>query len=409
MKKRSSLLTLLLLALILACGFLGLDPKAAGNQDASALTGTSNNQDESGFSDFADSSGNQNSPDFSDAANNPQNSGGQDVNNPQNSGGQDAQKLPGMTLTMLDVGQGLSLLIEEDGRYMLYDGGGRSASSYIVSYLLSRGVKELDMVAVSHYDEDHMAGLIGVMKNFPVKTLLRPEYRISGKLYDSFQEAAEESGCTQIFPGLGDSYSLGNARIEVIGPTDYEDDMENNRSLSLKLSYGGNSFVCFGDTEARMEAKIIKSGVDISADLYVVSHHGSGSSSSKNFVKAIAPAYAFISVGEGNASGHPAEKTLKTLENAGCKVYRTDLSGEVSAVFKGSGIEIIENPVNEPVEAYPAEDAGEYILNISSKKFHGSALCKGVQSMSEKNKSIVTLPRQQLIDRGYSPCGICKP
>ena len=82
---------------------------------------------------------------------------------------------------VLDVGQGQSVLIEADGHYMLIDGGGRDASSFVVSYL--RGIEKLDCIAVTHYDEDHYAGIIGVLKTIPCDLLVAPPYAGEGELY----------------------------------------------------------------------------------------------------------------------------------------------------------------------------------------------------------------------------------
>lgn len=89
-------------------------------------------------------------------------------------------------LHLLDVGQGQSVLIEADGHYMLIDGGGRSSSSFVVSYLKQQGIDHLDLIAVSHYDEDHMSGLIGALSVFPDDELLLPSYEGEGSLYQSF-------------------------------------------------------------------------------------------------------------------------------------------------------------------------------------------------------------------------------
>ena len=134
---------------------------------------------------------------------------------------------------VLDVGQGQAVLIEADDHYMLIDGGGRASSSFVVSYLKQNGIELLDLIAVSHYDEDHMSGTIGVLSAFPCGTLLLPPYAGATELYRSLAVAAVSNCCQIMRPGVGETFSLGTAAIEVIAPvrTDYAN--ENDLSLGF--------------------------------------------------------------------------------------------------------------------------------------------------------------------------------
>ena len=130
-----------------------------------------------------------------------------------------------LTLTMLDVGQGLSVLIEADGHYMIYDGGGRSTSSYVVAFLKGQGVEQLDYLVASHYDEDHLAGLVGCLNVFPTSVILCPDYQKDTTIYASFQkkvlevtEGEQKAGTQLIHPQVGDSWKLGSARLTLLGP-----------------------------------------------------------------------------------------------------------------------------------------------------------------------------------------------
>lgn len=113
------------------------------------------------------------------------------------------------SLTMLDVGQGLSVLVQADGEYLLYDGGGRGASSYVVAYLQQHGVTELEWLVASHYDEDHVSGLVGVLHTTPVKKALMPDYTTDTQIYQSMQNALAEKAVTVTYPAQGDTFSLG--------------------------------------------------------------------------------------------------------------------------------------------------------------------------------------------------------
>ena len=245
---------------------------------------------------------------------------------------------PTFTMTMLDVGQGLAILIEADGRYMLYDGGGRDSSAYVVSYLSSRGIEAVDIVIASHYDEDHIAGLIGVLNTAYVGSFVCPEYEADTKIYESLCENLIKKGTTVIHPYEKQAFALGDAIVQVISPEKYlteDQENENNYSVAVRISYGNFSCIITGDAEEELERSIAASDINIKSDVLVVGHHGSSSSSCEAFIKAVAPEYAFISCGSGNAYGHPAKRTLNTLKKYGVQIFRTDMQGEVSVSSDG--------------------------------------------------------------------------
>lgn len=105
-----------------------------------------------------------------------------------------------LNLHYLDVGQGNAVLAESQGRYMLIDGGARKASSFVVSYLEKQGVKELDYLLISHFDEDHLAGAIGALHKFPVKQLITPDYETDSSIYQSYAEVVEEKQYQAVHP-----------------------------------------------------------------------------------------------------------------------------------------------------------------------------------------------------------------
>ena len=101
---------------------------------------------------------------------------------------------------MLDVGQGLSVLVQADGKYLLYDGGGRGTSSYVVAYLQQHDVTKLEWLAASHYDEDHISGLVGVLHTTPVEQALMPDYTTDTQIYQSLQTVLGEKNVPVIYP-----------------------------------------------------------------------------------------------------------------------------------------------------------------------------------------------------------------
>jgi len=220
-------------------------------------------------------------------------------------------------LRMLDVGQGLAVLIKSDGHYMLYDGGGRYTSSYVVAYLKKHGVKKLDYLVASHYDEDHIFGLVGVLNTTKVTKALTPNYKTTTKVYKSFRSKLSKSKAKEVHPKLGSTYKLGNAKFKVIGPANYKSKDHNDDSIAIRVTYGNFSVILTGDSSTTAESKILRNNKALESTLYVVSHHGSSHASGASFLNKVKPQYALISVGADNSYGHPHEEALARLKNAG--------------------------------------------------------------------------------------------
>lgn len=151
---------------------------------------------------------------------------------------------------VIDVGQGLSVLAESDGHFLLYDGGDRSASSAVVAYLKKQGVKSLDYIITSHYDADHINGLVGALNVFPVQRIMGPGYEASSKVYQSLISAAESQGLAMEHPEQGNYYRLGNASFQILSQDDSSRD-GNNRSIAIMLINGNNRFLLTGDITSR--------------------------------------------------------------------------------------------------------------------------------------------------------------
>ena len=174
-----------------------------------------------------------------------------------------------LSITMLNVGQGLSILLESNGEYMLYDGGDREASSYVVAYLDNHNINHLKYMFASHYDDDHINGLVGVLNTTKVDTVVNPNYETDTKVYNSYKEKLSENGADVNYPSVGDKYKLGYANITVLAPArDYDD--YNEMSVAIKVQC--DDFVCIitGDAEKESEADMLKNGISLNADLYVV-------------------------------------------------------------------------------------------------------------------------------------------
>lgn len=251
-----------------------------------------------------------------------------------------------MAVHFLDVGQGLSILVQSGGQNLLYDGGDRSASSFVVSYLQNQQVTNIDYLISSHYDEDHVSGLIGCLNNFEVSNVIGADYVHDSGLYDSFMNAVEANGLSVQHPAVGTEFSFGTGSFTVWAPSEISGD-SNNNSVAIKLTNGESSFIFTGDAEYDSEESMVASGIDLSCDVLCVGHHGSASSTSWDFLEATVPEYAVVSCGTDNQYGHPDADTMEKLEAMEIEVFRTDKQGTVIALSDGSSLSWNASPCND--------------------------------------------------------------
>ena len=229
----------------------------------------------------------------------------------------------------IDVGQADSTLILCDGYAMLIDGGNAEDSSLLYSYLKKLDVDYLDFVVCTHAHEDHVGGLSGALNYAWAGVVLSPVTEYDSRAFNSFVKTVKKQGLELTIPKPGDTYSLGSADFEILGPLyDYED--PNNTSIVIRLTYGTVSFIFSGDAEAESELDLVDEyGNYLSSTVMKVGHHGSSTSSCAKYLNAVNPTYAVISCGVDNSYGHPHEVTLEKLEEAGITYYRTDEQGTI--------------------------------------------------------------------------------
>ena len=251
-----------------------------------------------------------------------------------------------MTVHFLDVGQGLAVLVQSEGQNLLYDGGPRSASSYVVSYLQEQNVSEIDYLISSHYDEDHVSGLIGCLSAFTVDNVIGADYVHDSSLYSSFMDAVAAQGLEVQHPAVGAEYTFGSGEFTVLSPKTISKE-SNANSVAIKLTNGDNSFIFTGDADYNSEADMVASGLDLDCDVLSLGHHGSATSTSWDFLQATVPEFAVISCGAGNMYGHPHEETMEKLADMGIQVYRSDEQGTIVASSDGSTITWSAEPCND--------------------------------------------------------------
>ena len=318
------------------------------------------------------------------------------------------------SVEMLDVGEGLCILAEMDGHYLLYDGGGRETSSLVVRHLRDKGVGRLDIMVASHYDEDHISGLIGVLSDIPVDRVIAPDYEAETSIFRSFQKKLADSSAELLSPYPGDRYPMGDGEILILGPGRENYEIENDRSVAVLLTFGKFRCLITGDAESKAELQMTESSRDLSADLYVAGHHGSASSSTCRFLEAVHPRYVFFSCGADNPYGHPAARVLDAVRDEGAEIFRTDRQGSVTAYTDGEFLWFIAEPCDDWAPGTVAEHKTpvpgkeEYILNQRTMRFHRPD-CESAAKMNPENRVLSRDSREDLIARGYLPCGVCNP
>ena len=311
-----------------------------------------------------------------------------------------------------DVGQADSALVICDGETMLIDGGNIGDGDDVVASLENLGISELDIIVSTHTDEDHLGGLPDVMEAFEVGTIYADGKPAETKIYQKFCDIADENGLELTDPDPGETVSLGSAEVTFLGPISLVSD-PNGNSIVLRIDYGETSFVFTGDATEKEEKEIVEAGMDLSADVLKVSHHGASESSCYLFLREVMPRYAVISVGEGNKYGHPTEDTLSRLRDVGAAVYRTDelgailcLSDGVNIAFSNSTASAMPEAEQNRTDVAPSvEEDGAYVGNINSKKFHEP----DCGSLPEEQNSVYFATRDEAVSQGYEPCGRCNP
>lgn len=245
--------------------------------------------------------------------------------------------MDGLYVHYINVGQGDSELICCGGEYMLIDAGEPSASDTVVDYLNDHGIEKLEYVVCSHGHADHCGGLDAVVENFEVGTVFTSPYPGDTSSYEIFSDAVEAKGLAMTVPELGESYTLGEAKLEFIGPLEEYDNL-NDDSLVMRLEYGDTSFLFTGDMTSKAERDLLEDGANVKCDVLKVGHHGSSGSSSYRFLYEAEPKIAVISCEASNSYGHPHEEALSRLNDCGAEVCRTDLEGSI--VIFSNGMEV---------------------------------------------------------------------
>ncbi|EHK2440766.1 ComEC/Rec2 family competence protein [Clostridium perfringens] len=247
----------------------------------------------------------------------------------------------GMSVTYLNVGQGDSELIQVNGINMLIDAGTNAGANDLVKDLKNRGIKTIDIAIATHPHEDHIGGMDEVLESFDVKSFYAPKVAHTTKTYENMLKAVKNEGLKIKQIKEGTKIDLGkDTQVEVYSPVKSEYEELNNYSPVMKISYGQNSFMFTGDAETLVEKEILSENKNLKADVLKLGHHGSHSSTSEAFLKAVDPSIAIVSCAKDNKYGHPHKETMSNLKKAGVTVYETFRDGDITISSNGKKLDV---------------------------------------------------------------------
>lgn len=243
----------------------------------------------------------------------------------------------------LDVGQGDSILIQNNGENLLIDGGKRSASDKVVGYLEKQGVEEINYVIGTHPHEDHIGGLIEVLDNFDVKNIMLPEVTSNTIVFEDLLDAIERSDIKINTPEVGGKLDSENMDIKILAPNSEKYSLTNDYSIALRLEHGKNSFLFTGDAEKKSEVEMVEEHSSIlESDVLKAGHHGSKTSSNPEFLDLVDPAITVISVAESNSYDHPSSDLMEIFNKRDIDIYRTDEDGDIIMKSDGKVIKLVK-------------------------------------------------------------------
>lgn len=321
----------------------------------------------------------------------------------------------------IDVGQADCILIQAPNKTMLIDAGNNADSNLILSYLKNLKINKIDVLVGTHPHEDHIGSLDSVIDSFDIGAVYMPKISTNTKTFEDVLLSIQKKGLKVTTAKAGVVLDLGEGvKAEMFAPNSDKYEEINEYSAVIKLTYGETSFLFTGDAETISEKEMTAKKYNLKADVLKVGHHGSTSSTSPVFLKAVSPKYAVISVGKDNQYGHPDSIIINRLNTFGVQIYRTDESGTIIVTTDGKNIafdkkaspikqqappaEPEKQTANEQTKEQKEEQKKEVTVYITKTgtKYHSA----GCQHLS---KSCNPISLSDAKASGYTPCSKCNP
>lgn len=250
-----------------------------------------------------------------------------------------------LAIRVLDIGQGDAVLLSKDGRWVLIDSGDVDHRPEMKRYLQQYGVERLDKVIITHPHADHVGGMLAVFQTVPVGEIYDSGVPTTTNTYRTYLKQVKERNIPFHVVKPGDVIPLfADVNFEVVAPVTTITEGKkkkpdlNNNSIVGRLVYGRSAMLFTGDAEKKEEETILASGAQLRSAVLKVGHHGSKTSSTTEFVRAVGASTAVLSAGAGNSYGLPHQQALDRLAQGGVQhLFRTDRDGTVTFTTDGSG------------------------------------------------------------------------
>ncbi len=275
----------------------------------------------------------------------------------------------------IDVGQGDSILIKaidnDFRRKMLIDAGQKwKGRDEVVPYLEDLDIEIIHKAIATHPHADHIGGFIEVFANFSVKKVIDSGYEHDTLTYDNYITAIKENDIERIQGKAGMTKKLAEGlEFEIIHPTSTVTDDIHYENIVGQIEYKNMGFLFTGDLEVKGERSILARGHNIENQVLKVGHHGSSTSSSKEFLQAVNPEISVIQVGKDNRYGHPHQEIIEKLTEKNIDIYRTDYQGNIIVTTNGENYEISESPYDPERLSEKETEEGETRININTADF----------------------------------------
>lgn len=339
-------------------------------------------------------------------------------------------------LHFISTGNSDCILIENQNEFMVIDGADNNDEAFLVETLKEKGVDRLKYVVLTHPDADHCGGLDALVEAFNIGQVFIGNGDADTKTYKDFVQAAIDKNAKPSVPLEGSTYTLGDAKLTFYNQKAQAKDVNDNSLVTLYEAADCKALF-MGDAGVAVEKNLPLDEIG-TVDVLKVGHHGSNTSSSAAFIKAVSPKYAVICCGKGNKYGHPQIETLEYLKAAGSQVYRTDLNGTITLMGTADGLKAemessydegaaFAAPSGEQTEQKQFDSKEDVIPAISGsvevqnsqtqnqstathtvyvtetgKKYHEA----GCQYLKD---SQIALSEEEALEKGYTPCSKCQP
>ena len=247
-----------------------------------------------------------------------------------------------MAVHFLDVGQGDATLFQTNAGAALVDCSESEYADYILEYLDSLGIEELEYFIITHPDSDHMGSAPAILKGIKVNNFVMNGQVKGTKFFENTLDVIEEKKINAITAGPGDVFTVGALQLSILGPQPYlvDSDEWNEASLIIHATYGHRAILLTGDAESKGEADLVENyGSIIKCDIFSAGHHGSSTSNSMELLEKADPDIVIISCGENNKHGHPHAEAVENFNAIGAEQLLTYKEGTIVFVTDGESLE----------------------------------------------------------------------